>query len=80
MPAHFRPDMNEINTGRLRCRFAGYSIARHGWMLTRLNETVGAKARVGWDEPVAPFYFEEQDVAWGVGPASPHRLSAAIGD
>jgi hypothetical protein len=55
MRGHFRQDMNEINTGRLRCRFAGYSIIRHGWMLTRLNEAVGAKARVGWNEAVALF-------------------------
>jgi hypothetical protein len=25
-------------------------------------------------------YFVEQDVACGIGPASPHRLLAAIGD
>jgi hypothetical protein len=24
--------------------------------------------------------FMELDVAWGIGPASPHRFSAAIGD
>jgi hypothetical protein len=55
MPGHFRPDMNEINTGRLRCRFAGYSITRRGWTLTRLNEAVVSKATVGWNETVALF-------------------------
>ena len=38
MPGHFRPDMNEINTGRWRARSAGYSTMRNGWKRTRLNE------------------------------------------
>jgi hypothetical protein len=54
MPGHFRPDMNEINTGRLRYRFAGCSMTRDGWMLTPL-EWGGGYNSLAWDEPVAPF-------------------------